>query len=75
MKLIVQIACLNEEKTLPETLRDIPRQVEGVDAVEILVIDDGSTDGTVEVAKASGVRPSSAREVNPPRGVPTGSLM
>jgi len=55
MKLIVQIPCLNEEATLAATVRDIPRQIEGIDSVEILVIDDGCTDRTVEVARASGV--------------------
>lgn len=55
MKLIVQIPCLNEEDTLPATVRDIPRDIPGIDAVEILVIDDGSTDGTVAVARAIGV--------------------
>lgn len=55
MKLIVQVPCYDEEKTLPATLRDIPRAVPGVDSVEILVIDDGSTDRTVEVAKDMGV--------------------
>ncbi len=54
VKVIVQIPCLNEEETLPVTLRDIPRQIEGVDELEILVIDDGSTDGTVRVAKEHG---------------------
>ncbi len=54
MKLIIQIPCYNEEKTLPVTLANIPRQVEGVDEVEILVIDDGSTDRTVEVAREHG---------------------
>jgi len=44
MKLIVQIPCLNEEQTLPQTIADIPREIEGVDSVEVLVIDDGSTD-------------------------------
>lgn len=55
MKLIVQIPCLNEEKTLPETIAGIPRRIEGVDSVEILIIDDGSTDRTVEVARELGV--------------------
>jgi glycosyltransferase involved in cell wall biosynthesis len=55
MKLIVQIPCLNEEATLPATLSDIPRQIDGVDVVEILVIDDGSTDRTAQVAEESGV--------------------
>jgi glycosyltransferase involved in cell wall biosynthesis len=55
MKLIIQIPCLNEEQTLPATLADLPRELEGFDTVEWLVIDDGSTDRTVEVAKAHGV--------------------
>ncbi len=55
MKLIVQIPCLNEEGTLPATLRDIPRHIDGIDQVEILVIDDGCTDRTVEVAREMGV--------------------
>ena len=55
MKLIVQIPCLNEEKTLPQTVADIPRQIPGVDEVEILVIDDGSTDNTLTVAREIGV--------------------
>jgi len=55
MKLIVQIPCLNEEKTLPQTVRDIPRDIEGIDSVEILIIDDGSTDRTVDVARTLGV--------------------
>ncbi|MDZ7291266.1 MAG: glycosyltransferase family 2 protein [candidate division KSB1 bacterium] len=55
MKLIIQIPCLNEEKTLPLTLRDLPQQLEGIDEIETLVIDDGSTDGTVEVARQLGV--------------------
>src|SRR5512134_3775407 len=55
MKLIIQIPCLNEEESLPVTLSDLPREVEGFDEVEWLVIDDGSTDRTVEVARTSGV--------------------
>ncbi len=55
MKLIIQIPCYNEEKTLPQTVADIPRKIEGIDSVEILVIDDGSTDKTIETAKALGV--------------------
>jgi glycosyltransferase involved in cell wall biosynthesis len=55
MKLIVQIPCYNEEKTLPMTVRDIPRKIEGIDEVKILVINDGSTDNTVSVANKAGV--------------------
>ncbi|MFH1413989.1 MAG: glycosyltransferase family 2 protein [Candidatus Omnitrophota bacterium] len=55
MKLIVQIPCLNEEQSLPLTVKDIPRQIKGIDKIELLVIDDGSTDRTVEVAKEIGV--------------------
>ena len=51
VKLIVQIPCLNEEGTLPATLAAIPRSFEGVDSVEIMVINDGSTDRTVEIAR------------------------
>ena len=54
MKLIVQIPCFNEEKTLPITLREIPRKFRGINKVEILVIDDGSQDGTVDAAKREG---------------------
>jgi len=54
MKLIVQIPCLNEEETLPETLASIPRTIPGVDVVEVLVIDDGSSDRTSEVARQHG---------------------
>ena len=55
MKLIVQVPCYDEEQTLPATLADLPREVPGVDVVEWLVIDDGSSDRTVDVARAHGV--------------------
>lgn len=55
MKLIIQIPCLNEETALPVTLADLPRVVPGFDTVEWLIIDDGSTDKTVEIARAHGV--------------------
>src|SRR6201991_4762572 len=55
MKLIIQIPCLDEEETLPETLADLPREVDGFDSVEWLVIDDGATDRTVDVARECGV--------------------
>ncbi len=55
MKLIIQIPCFNEEQTLPLVLADLPREVEGFDVVEWLIIDDGSRDRTLEVARASGV--------------------
>ncbi|MBS1870479.1 MAG: glycosyltransferase [Actinobacteria bacterium] len=55
MKLIIQIPCFNEEQTLPGTLADLPRAVDGFETVEWLVIDDGSRDRTIEVARANGV--------------------
>ena len=55
MKLIVQIPCFNEEEQLPSTLADLPRELPGVDRVEWLVIDDGSTDRTIELAREHGV--------------------
>ncbi len=55
MKLIIQIPCFDEAEQLPDTLADLPRELPGFDAVEWLVIDDGSTDETIEVARAGGV--------------------
>ncbi len=55
MKLIVQIPCFNEAETLPEVLSRLPRTLGGVDAIETLVVDDGSSDGTAETARRLGV--------------------
>jgi glycosyltransferase involved in cell wall biosynthesis len=55
MKLIIQIPCYNEHETLAETLQDLPRSIPGVDEIEVLVVDDGSTDGTAELARKLGV--------------------
>ena len=59
MKLIIQIPCYNESEQLPATLADLPRDIPGVDQVEWLIIDDGSTDDTVATARRCGVRPTS----------------
>jgi glycosyltransferase involved in cell wall biosynthesis len=55
MKLVIQIPCFNEEQTLPQTIRDLPKSIPGIDQIEILVVDDGSTDRTVEAARSCGV--------------------
>ena len=55
MKLIIQIPCFNEQDQLPNTLARLPRQIDGFDAVEWLIIDDGSTDNTVQTARDHGV--------------------
>lgn len=55
MKLVIQIPCLNEEATLPATLADLPRRIDGIDEIEVVVIDDGSIDGTADVARTNGV--------------------
>ncbi|HPG40394.1 MAG TPA: glycosyltransferase family 2 protein [bacterium] len=56
MKLIIQIPCYNEEKVLPHTLADLPQKIDGIDEIEILIIDDGSRDSTVQVARDLGVK-------------------
>lgn len=55
MKLIVQIPCFNEEKTLPLVLKSIPKKITGIDEIETLIIDDGSTDRTIKIARKFGV--------------------
>lgn len=56
MKLFIQIPCFNEEKTLPEVIRDLPKQIDGIDEIEVMIVDDGSSDKTVEVARSLGVK-------------------
>ncbi len=56
VKLVIQIPCYNEEDTLPATLADLPREIPGIDGIEYLIIDDGSTDRTVAVARELGVQ-------------------
>src|SRR5260221_8788805 len=56
MKLIIQIPCYNEEQNLPATIKDLPSHIEGIDEIEVLIIDDGSVDNTVGVARQIGVR-------------------
>lgn len=67
MKLIIQIPCYNEEQTLPEVFRDLPAAIKGVDVIETLVVNDGSTDRTVEVASA--LRATHILSVFPNRGL------
>lgn len=55
MKLVIQIPCYNEESTLAQTISDLPKSVSGIDEIQILVINDGSTDKTIEVSKKCGV--------------------
>jgi glycosyltransferase involved in cell wall biosynthesis len=55
MKLVVQVPCLNEEKTLPLVLSTIPKKIKGIDEIVVVIVDDGSTDETVAVAKKHGV--------------------
>lgn len=56
MKLVVQVPCLNEEATLPLVLKSIPKKIPGIDEIIVLIIDDGSTDKTIAVAKKHGVK-------------------
>jgi glycosyltransferase involved in cell wall biosynthesis len=56
MKVFIQVPCLNEEQTLPLVLKNIPKKIKGVDSLEILIIDDGSNDKTIEIAKKHGVK-------------------
>ena len=56
MKLVVQCSCANEEETIGTVLDEIPKQIPGIDEIEVVIVDDGSTDRTVEIAKAHGVR-------------------
>lgn len=55
MKLIIQIPCYNEEETLEQTLKELPTHIEGIDEIEVLIISDGSTDRTIEIAKENGI--------------------
>lgn len=72
MKLIIQIPCLNESETLAIALADLPREVAGFDTVEWLIIDDGSTDNTTEVARLNGVHHVVRHPVN--RGLAVGFM-
>ncbi|HUC95572.1 MAG TPA: glycosyltransferase family 2 protein [Candidatus Saccharimonadia bacterium] len=64
MKLVIMIPCLNEEKTLPLVFSTMPKKIDGIDEIETLIIDDGSTDDTYEVAKKLGVRHFVRHKVN-----------
>ena len=55
MKLIIQIPCYNEAETLTIALNELPRHIDGIDRIEYLIINDGSKDDTVKVARAWGV--------------------
>lgn len=68
IKLLIQINCLNEEESLPIALADLPKKIEGIDKIEVLIVDDGSRDRTVEVAKKLGVQHVLSHSQN--RGLP-----
>ena len=55
MKLVIQIPCYNEEATLAVALNELPKTIDGIDEIQILIIDDGSTDKTIEVARQNGI--------------------
>lgn len=56
MKLFIQVPCLNEEATLGSVLKELPTKIPGISSIEVLIVDDGSTDRTIEVAKKHGVK-------------------
>ncbi|MCE3015199.1 MAG: glycosyltransferase family 2 protein [Pirellula sp.] len=64
IKVIIQIPCFNEANTLPFVLGDLPKSIDGVDCIEVLVIDDGSGDGTAEIARSLGVQHVISHRVN-----------
>jgi len=64
IKVIIQIPCFNEANTLPFVLGDLPKSISGVDCIEVLVIDDGSGDGTAEIARSLGVQHVISHRVN-----------
>jgi glycosyltransferase involved in cell wall biosynthesis len=70
VKLIIQIPCYNEAQTLPATLRDLPRELPGIDVIEYLVVDDGSEDGTAQTAEQHGAH--HVVRLNPHRGLAAG---
>ena len=55
MKLIIQIPCYNEEETLPQTIRDLPKEIPGISKIETLIIDDGSSDRTISLPETPSI--------------------
>ena len=64
MRLFIQIPCLNEEKTLPMVLENMPTQIPGIDDIQLLIVDDGCSDKTVEVARQLGQAFRTSRQAN-----------